>query len=111
MCSFRRSVAPDAEAFLANLRRRGTPKRAYLLELFFDGEVKDAICERFGLTAGLGGDDPFHEQKREIALQRFLGYDYVLGQLPVWWLSRNPLKTADTAALARKASSNNKGSI
>ena len=79
--------------------RQGTPKRAHLLELFFDEEVKAEICRRFDLADGLKADDPFFREKREVAFQRFLGYDYVLGQLPVWWLRRNPLKTADTAAM------------
>ena len=95
-------LPPDAEGFLANLRRQGTPRRAHLLELFFDEEVKEAICDGFGLLDRLRRDDPFFTQKREIAFQRFLGYDYVLAQLPVWWLARNPLKTIDTAGLPRQ---------
>ncbi len=102
MHPLRRAVSPDGEGLLANLRRQGTPRRVHLLELFFDEEVKDAICKRFGLAEHLRRDDPFYQPKREIAFQRFLGYDYVLGQLPVWWLARNPLKTEDTAGLARK---------
>ena len=99
MFNFRRDAAPDAEGFLANLRRQGTPRRAHLLELFLDEEVKEALCDRFGLLDGLRRDDPFFTQKREISFQRFLGYDYVLAQLPVWWLARNPLNTIDTAGL------------
>jgi uroporphyrinogen decarboxylase len=102
MFTFKRNVTPDGEGLLANLRREGTPRRAHLLELFLDEEVKAAICGQFGLADGLRRDDPFFTQKREIASQRFLGYDYVLAQLPVWWLARNPLKTKDTAELPRE---------
>jgi uroporphyrinogen decarboxylase len=77
------SVKPDAEAFLANLRREGTPRRVHFMELFLDAEIKEAVCRRFDLTRGLSDDDPFHAEKREIAIQRFLGYDYVYAALPM----------------------------
>jgi uroporphyrinogen decarboxylase len=89
MTGFCKDVKPDSEAFLANLRRQGTPSRVHYIELFLDGETKDAICERFDLAAGISRDDPYFMQKREIAIQRFLGYDYVFAGLegvefPVW---------------------------
>ena len=100
--SFCAAFQPDGAAFMANLRRQGTPRRAHNLELFMDAEVKDAICRRFELDAALNRDDPFFAERREIALARFLGYDFVLAQLPVWWLPRTPLATQDTAPLAHK---------
>ena len=89
MTGFCKDAKPDAEAFLANLRRRGTPSRVHYIELFLDGETKDAICERFDLAAGISRDDPHFAERREIAIQRFLGYDYVFTALegvdfPVW---------------------------
>ena len=41
------AVAPDAEAFLANLRRDRTPKRVHNMELFLDGEIKQAMDDIF----------------------------------------------------------------
>ncbi len=101
MDQFSRPVAPDAEALLANLRREGTPRRVHYMELFLDGEVQQAICERFDLTAGIRPGDPHLAEKRQIALQRFLGYDYVFTGLegvdfPVW---RSTI--ADTGPLPR----------
>ena len=95
------SVAPDAEAFLANLRREGTPKRVHFMELFLDLEIKQAVCERFGLIDDLSEDDPYFAEKREVAVQRFLGYEYVYTSLGV----AMPLKhiaVEDTAALAHE---------
>jgi ABC-type uncharacterized transport system ATPase subunit len=70
-------VAPDWEAMISCLRREGTPRRVHCMELFLDDEVQQAICTRFGLEEGLDRSDPFFNEKRQIALQRFLGYDYV----------------------------------
>ncbi len=67
----------DWEALVANLRRRGTPKRVFFVELFQDREIEDAIDRRFGVTKGLDRADPHFEGKRSIAMQRFLGYEYV----------------------------------
>ena len=78
MTAFARSIQPNAEAFLANIRRQAPPRRVHFIELWVDTEVQDAVCDRFDLAAGLRQeDDPFFIQKRQIALQRFLGYDYV----------------------------------
>jgi len=81
METFSRTVRPDADALLANLRRAGTPRRVHFMELGIDPEVRDAVCGRFDLLAGLRRDDPFFGEKREIACQRFLGYDYVCAAL------------------------------
>ncbi len=94
-------VQPDAEALLANLRREGTPKRVHYMELFLDAEIKEAVCARFGIGAELSPDEPFFEQKREIALQRFLGYDYVCTSLDL--VMPLHLVTADDAAELPKA--------
>ncbi|MBN1421501.1 MAG: hypothetical protein JXP34_22200 [Planctomycetes bacterium] len=80
---FEIDVAPDAEAFLANLRRRGTPRRVHIQELFLDDEMEAAIARRFGLDEGLSPDDPHRERWIHIRVQRFLGYDYVRA-VPDW---------------------------
>jgi uroporphyrinogen decarboxylase len=71
------SVKPDCEALIANILRKGTPKRVHHIELFLDGEVQDAVCQRFGIAKGLDKNDPVGALKRQIAIQRFLGYDFV----------------------------------
>jgi uroporphyrinogen decarboxylase len=70
-------VRIDAEGFLRNLRREGTPGRVHHMELFVDREVEEAIDERFGVTAGLERTSPDNEPRRKVAMARFLGYDYV----------------------------------
>jgi uroporphyrinogen decarboxylase len=77
MDKFSRPFTPDADALIANIRRQGTPRRAHNMELFLDGEIQDAIVQRFGLAKGLKADDPAFPYKKQIALARFLGYDYI----------------------------------
>jgi len=95
-------VAPDWEGLARCIRREGTPARAHFIELFLDREVQDAICRRYGVLDGLDPRDEFFEEKRYLAVQRFLGYDYVrvgLGGMEM------PLKRCcadDTAALPRQ---------
>ncbi|MHC4480293.1 MAG: uroporphyrinogen decarboxylase family protein [Planctomycetota bacterium] len=95
------AVQPDWEAFVRCIRREGTPDRVHFIELFLDGEVQDALCQRYAVGEGLDPADPFAPLRRHVALQRFLGYDYVRCGLDGLQM---PLKTApveDTAALAR----------
>jgi len=68
---------PDWEAFVACLRREGTPRRVHLVELYLDDEVKKALVARFGLDEGLDRRDPHFDRHLEIRIQRFLGYDFV----------------------------------
>ena len=75
---FTREITPDWESLIRCVARKGTPKRVHVLELFLDLEIKQAICERYDLLEGMDKNDPFFAQKAEIAIQRFLGYDYVL---------------------------------
>ena len=70
-------VKPDYEGLLACIRREGTPKRVYNTELFVSKEIQAAVCERFDLLGSLDINDPFFFEKRQIEVQRFLGYDYV----------------------------------
>jgi uroporphyrinogen decarboxylase len=77
MAPFTRDIRPDYESWLRCLARKGTPERVHFIELSLDPEIKDAICARFGLDQHLDRAKPDYLWKREIAIQRFLGYDYV----------------------------------
>ena len=68
----------------------------HYLELFLDGEIKEAISERFGLSAEVPEDDPHRRWKLEIELQRFLGYDYVASGVTGVAFPRELLPTDDT---------------
>ena len=92
---------PNWEGLIANILRRGTPDRAYHLELFQDGEIADAIAARYGLLEGLSPDDPHYAQKKHIAVQRFCGFDYVCARLEGMDFEMFHQTVADTAALAR----------
>ena len=69
--------SPDWESLLSCIRRETEPLRVHNIELFLDMEIQDSVCKSFNLLDGLSGDDPFFWEKRQVRLQRFLGYDYV----------------------------------
>jgi uroporphyrinogen decarboxylase len=98
---FSTPVRPDGEALVRCIRRQGTPDRVHYFELGLDREVQDEICARYSLPGPADPDDLSAHYRRYIALQRFLGYDYVrAGLLDV----ALPLKrdvAVDTAALQR----------
>ena len=101
---FSNDIAPDWESFLRCIRREGTPERAHMIELIIDGEVKDEICARYGLMDGVSLTDPHFNYCKQMEVQRFLGYDYVLcpgsvGESLDSGITHNNLVTADTAAL------------
>ena len=96
-------VTPDWEAFVRCILRKGTPQRTHYIELFLDGEVQNAICERFDVLADLDPADPFFHHKRSIAIQRFLGYDFVRCGLEGMEWPLNHLTTEDTAELRRES--------
>ena len=92
---------PDPDALIANLLRKGTPNRVYHMELFHDGEIRNAIVERFGLMAGVRRDDPDYEAKKLIATNRFCGFDHVSVHLAdVPWPFHDAV-AEDTAGLKR----------
>lgn len=100
------NIQPDWREFVACLRRERTPARAHFIELIIDGEMQDAVCERYGLLDDLERGDPVFAYRRQIALQRFLGYDYVLapnsvGESIDGGLAHHNLVTADTASMQR----------
>ena len=99
---FSADVTPDWEAFVRCIARKRTPDRVHFMELFLDSEVQTAICDRFGLLHGLAPDDPFFEQKRQVVLQRFLGYDYVRCRTEGIEMTLRRTSIEDTAALARQ---------
>ncbi len=96
-----RSFLPDWAGLIDNIRRTGTPDRVYHIELFQDVEIRNAIAERFELTAGIDRDDPDYERKKHIAVQRFCGFDRVKPGLSGMDWKLHKLSTEDTAALAR----------
>jgi len=75
--SLNRKIDSNYEGLIKNLRRQGTPDRVYNLELMIDREIEDIIDKRFSITSDLNANSADFEYKRRIAIQRFLGYDYV----------------------------------
>jgi uroporphyrinogen decarboxylase len=98
---FSRPVTPDWQAFIDCVCRRGTPARVHNAELFLDAEVEQAICDRFDLLGSTRRDDPFYAEQRRVAVQRFLGYDYVEANLEGMDLPLDYLRAEDTAGLTR----------
>jgi uroporphyrinogen decarboxylase len=98
---FSRPVTPDWEAFIDCVARRRTPARVHVVELFLDVEVQQAICERYDLLASVRADDPFYLQRREMAVQRYLGYDYVVCNLEGLDMPYHSIVAEDTAGLKR----------
>jgi len=72
-----KKITPDWEKFIDCINRKGTPERVHNIELFLDGEIQNAVCEKFNLLDGFNGDDPYFNEKKQVQIQRFLGYDYV----------------------------------
>jgi uroporphyrinogen decarboxylase len=100
---FSRPITPDWEAFDACVRRGGTPKRVHNIEIFLDEEVKIELCERFELPGDLDRNDPYFYCRREIALQRALGYDYICAGIGGMDLTMNWINAEDTAGLKRSS--------
>jgi uroporphyrinogen decarboxylase len=94
-------ITPDWEGLMQCIQRKGTPNRVYYLELFLDQEVQETLCERYGLVNGIDSDDPYFDLKRTVALQRFLGYDYVRCSLDGFEMPLQRDMVADTASLQR----------
>jgi len=100
---FTSEFKPNWEGLVDCILRKGTPGRVYNIELFLDEEIKEAICKRFGLLNDLKKNDPYFRLKREIAIQRFLGYDYVRCSLDDFEMPLKRLVVIDTAAVKRKS--------
>jgi len=98
---FKVSVTPSWESLLDCIARKGTPARVHHIELFLDEEIKDIICLRFGLLDGMRDHDPFFDLKKEIRIQRFLGYDYIRCSLDDFDMPLEKISVADTADIRR----------
>ena len=102
---FSTPFTPDWQSFLGCIRREGTPKRVHNIELIIDMEIQDEICSRYSLLDGLDPTGADFKYKKQIAVQSFLGYDYIvcpgsLGESMDTGITINNLVTTDTAALA-----------
>jgi uroporphyrinogen decarboxylase len=100
---FKNTVIPDWEEFVRTIQRQETPRRVHHIELYLDGEVKDNLCARYHLDSGLDRGDPFFREKREIAIQRALGYDYVVCSLEGLDMQFTRHTADDTASLKRQS--------
>ena len=73
----------------------------HFIELFIDAEMKEAICDRFGLLEDLNPGDSQYSLKYEIALKCFLGYDYIRCGAEDVGIRIERMAVQDTAALLR----------
>jgi uroporphyrinogen decarboxylase len=96
-------VHPDWEGLRANLLRQGTPQRVYVMELYEDKEIKDEVCRVYGVGADLDRAAPHFALRREIAVQRFLGYDAVVGGVDWSGFPRDLLAANDSTAIASQS--------
>ena len=97
---------PNWEGLVRNILRKGTPDRVYNIELFHDGEVEDAIVQRFGLDAHLSRADPDYTRWRHLAMARFLGFDTIRVGLRNVTVGTYHQSTEDTAGLPRSGGRN-----
>lgn len=95
-------IKPNWEGLVNCIKRIGTPDRVHFIELFLDEEIKISICQRFKIIDHLSFSDPDFQLKREVAIQRFLGYDYVRCSLDDFEMPLDWLITDDTADNKRK---------
>ena len=93
--------APDWQGLIDNILRKGTPDRAYHIELFHDAEVRDAIAKRFDLPIGVPVGHPDYERRKTIAVSRFCGFDHVRIGFVGMDFQLHKAVAADTAGLAR----------
>jgi uroporphyrinogen decarboxylase len=95
-------IIPCWQDLVRCIQREGTPDRVYFIELYIDEEVQRAICDRFDLLDGLDAGDQFYQQKRQVLLQRFLGYDYVRCSLEGIDMPLKRTAIQDTAGFPRQ---------
>jgi uroporphyrinogen decarboxylase len=74
---FENRFEPDINELVEIIYHHGQGKRVHFIELFLDEEIKQQICQRFGIAKDTKPDEPFAVLKREIELQKFLGYDAI----------------------------------
>lgn len=78
---FCRPVLPDPDGFFKTLRGEPT-ERVHIIELYQDHETNAAVAERYGVWEGIDFAKPEAGCQAQIAIQRFLGYDFVPCTLP-----------------------------
>ena len=71
------AVTLDLPAAIANIRRQGEPKRLFQFEHGLEGGIKEALCERFDLCAGLDKSSDDFTLNREIRLHQFIGTEFI----------------------------------
>lgn len=101
------SIRSDWEGLLRCITRTGTFTRVHHIELFLDPEVQDVICERFDLLSDLDTEDFAYGYRRQLAIQRFLGYDYIRCGAENVALQFNYIGTEDTASELTRRSGRN----
>ena len=99
--AFAIDVTPNWEGLRDSIMRQGEPDRVHCIELFLDGEIQQAICQRYGLLADLDPDAPAYGMQRQVEIQRFLGYDHVRCGVDGLSWPMNRINTEDTADLKR----------
>jgi uroporphyrinogen decarboxylase len=98
---FTKACNPNWKGLVDCILRKGTPDRVYNIELYLDEEIKEIICDRFGLLNVLKKNDPYFRLKREITIQRFLGYDYIRCSLDDFEMPLKRITVSDTAFAKR----------
>lgn len=99
---FNKPFQPDWQGLVDCILRRGTPRRVHHIELFLDREVQESLLDTFHLLDGLDADDPYLYQKKQVRLQRFLGYDFVRQGVEDLNMPLHRVETNDTAQLPRE---------
>ncbi len=94
-------IQPDWRGLLKSITRSGAPGRVHNIELFLDPEVQQAVCDRYGVGADLDPADPHYAKKRLMAVQAFLGYDFLRCGTENMTMPMKYHQAPDTAALAR----------
>ncbi len=99
--AFSLPIEPNWRGLVDCIMRRGEPERVYHIELFLDPEMQEAVCREFDLLSSLDADDPAFPLRRQIAIQRFMGYDYVVCGPDAPDIAFRRAITGDTADLER----------
>ncbi len=94
-------VQPDWQGLMQAVRREGPTERVHHIELIIDGEVQEEVCRRFGLLEGIDREDESFLLQRELAVQRFMGYDFVRCGVEGLDMPLKRITTDDTAELSR----------
>lgn len=100
--NFKAPFEPNIDELIEIIYRHKQGKRVHHIELFLDEEIKQQICQRFGIAKDIKPDEPFAILKREIELQRFLGYDAIR-----WGLRKSSLFTLPHITAADEADKRN----